>query len=83
MSCWHVYLLRCADDSLYCGITNNLPRRLKQHNAGTASKYTRSRIPVRLETSVEVACKSDALRLELKVKGMRRDQKIPFLLSCI
>ena len=42
---WFVYLLRCADGSLYTGITNDVPRRLKQHNAGTASRYTRSRLP--------------------------------------
>jgi UV DNA damage endonuclease len=43
---WFVYLMRCADNSLYTGITNDLPRRLDQHNAGTASRYTRSRLPV-------------------------------------
>jgi len=81
MSCWHVYLLRCADDTLYCGITNDLDRRLAQHNRGTASKYTRTRTPVRLEVSAEVASKGDALRLELRVKACRRDEKIPFLAS--
>ena len=47
---WFVYLLRCRDGSLYTGITNDLPRRLEQHNAGTASRYTRSRsrLPVHL-----------------------------------
>lgn len=81
MSSWHVYLLRCADETLYCGITNDLTRRLARHNAGTASKYTRSRTPVRLETSIIVASKSDALKLEIRVKRKRRDQKIAFLQS--
>ena len=40
MSEWFVYILRCADDTLYTGITNDVPRRLEQHNAGTASRYT-------------------------------------------
>ena len=43
-SSWFVYLLRCADGSLYTGITNDLARRCRQHNAGTASRYTRSRL---------------------------------------
>ena len=82
MSSWHVYLLRCADDTLYCGITNDLDRRLAQHNAGTASKYTRPRTPVRLETSICVPSKGDALRLEWRVKRQKRERKAEFLQSC-
>ena len=82
MSSWHVYLLRCADNTLYCGITNDLERRLAQHNAGTASKYTRCRTPVRLETSICVPCKGDALRLEWRVKRQKRECKATFLQSC-
>ena len=48
---WLVYLLRCSDGSLYCGITNDLPKRLKAHAAGKASKYTRSQLPVKLAYS--------------------------------
>lgn len=81
MSSWHVYLLRCADGTLYCGVTNDLERRLARHNAGTASKYTRSRTPVRLEAAVTVASKGEALRLELLVKRQPRERKIAFLLS--
>ncbi|MEF2230408.1 MAG: GIY-YIG nuclease family protein [Pseudodesulfovibrio sp.] len=81
MSTWHVYLLRCADGTFYCGITNNLDRRLAQHNAGVASKYTRSRTPVRLEASAPVESKGEALRLELRVKRMRRERKADFLRS--
>lgn len=79
MQTWTVYLLRCADNTLYCGITNDLERRLAQHNAGTASKYTRSRIPVVLETSVEVENKSEALKLEIKVKKQPKRNKRTFL----
>src|SRR5438270_230237 len=45
---WIVYIVRCADDSLYAGITKDVKRRCQQHNAGTASRYTRSRLPVKL-----------------------------------
>ena len=45
---WLCYILRCTDDTLYCGITNDLDKRLAAHNAGTASKYTRVRVPVEL-----------------------------------
>ena len=48
MSDWSVYVLECGDGSYYTGVTNDLPRRLEAHRAGTASKYTRSRRPVRL-----------------------------------
>jgi len=48
---WLVYLLRCSDGSLYTGITNDLPKRLQAHAAGKASKYSRSRLPVRLAYS--------------------------------
>jgi putative endonuclease len=81
MQTWHVYLLRCADNSLYCGITNNLDRRLAAHNAGTASKYTRARLPVSLAASVTVDGKSAALRLEMAIKKMPAGQKIERLLA--
>jgi putative endonuclease len=67
---WSVYLLRCVDGSLYCGITTDLERRLRQHNAGTASKYTRSRRPVKVRAGVGGYTKSDALRLERAVKKL-------------
>lgn len=50
---WFVYILRCADGSLYTGIAKDVDRRFEQHNAGTASRYTRSRLPVRLEYQEE------------------------------
>jgi putative endonuclease len=81
MQSWFVYLLRCSDDSLYCGITTNINRRLNEHNAGTASKYTRSRLPVSLETHIAVENKSKALKLELKVKKQQRAKKIGYLKS--
>lgn len=79
MQNWFVYLLRCRDQSLYCGITNDVERRLAQHNAGTASKYTRAKLPVTLECAVTVEGKSEALKLELKVKKQPAAAKISFL----
>ena len=76
---WYVYLLSCADGTLYCGITTDLERRLAQHNAGTASKYTRVRRPVTLTANVRVDDKSTALRLELAVKKRPRHEKISWL----
>jgi UV DNA damage endonuclease len=72
---WFVYLLRCADGSLYTGITNDLTRRLKQHNAGTASRYTRSRLPVVLVYREAQASRSHALKRELAIKGFSRQEK--------
>jgi len=72
---WFVYLLRCADGSLYTGITNNMPRRLKQHNAGTASRYTRSRLPAVLVYQEAQASRSHALKRELAIKEFSRQKK--------
>ena len=72
---WFVYLLRCADGSLYTGITNDLPRRLKQHNAGTASRYTRSHLPAVVVYQEAQASHSRALKRELAIKGLSRQEK--------
>lgn len=79
--CWHVYLLFCADGALYCGVTTDLARRLAEHNAGTASRCTRARLPVRLAACAPCADKSAALRLELAVKKRRRADKLGYLLG--
>ena len=73
---WFVYLLKCFDNSIYCGITNNLEKRIKTHNVGKASKYTRSRLPVILIKSFEVIDKSTALKMEYKIKQMSREEKL-------
>ncbi len=78
---WYVYLLYCSDQSLYCGISTDPKRRLAQHNAGKASKYTRTRLPVQLAASIQVKDKATALRLELAVKKKPRTQKITYLLA--
>ena len=72
---WFVYILRCADGSFYTGITNDLPRRFKQHNAGTASRYTRSRLPVELVYQESQANRSLSLQREVAIKALSRQQK--------
>ena len=71
----YVYILRCGDGSLYTGITKDLERRLEQHRAGRASRYTRSRPPVTLAWSLEMSSWSLALREEWRIKGLSRVQK--------
>ena len=73
---WEVYLVRCADNSLYCGITKDVKTRIALHNAGKGSKYTKARRPIEL---VAVSCKmtkSDALKLEYHVKRLPIDRKV-------
>ncbi len=72
---WFVYLMSCSDNSLYTGITNNLPRRLEKHNAGTASRYTRTRLPVTLAYHELQPSQSLALKRELFIKALSRQQK--------
>ena len=76
---WRVYLLRCADDSLYCGISKDLETRIAQHNAGKGAKYTRSRLPVKLVEASEELSQSDALKLEHAVKRQPASRKIETL----
>jgi putative endonuclease len=81
---WRVYVVECSDDSLYCGISTDVERRVLAHNSGRGAKYTRSRRPVRL-----VACssasfsRSVAQRLESSFKKLRRVEKLRFLAAGI
>ncbi len=71
-----VYLLRCADDTLYCGWTSDVQRRLAAHRSGTASRYTRGRRPIELAVVISVADRSAALREEARIKRLSRAAKI-------
>lgn len=73
---WHCYLLECADGSLYTGITNDLDKRVAAHNEGTASKYTRSRLPVRLVYAEAHADRSAASRREAAIKKLKHAGKL-------
>jgi putative endonuclease len=72
----YVYLLRCADESLYCGWTTDVARRLEAHGAGTASRYTRSRRPVEIAAVFPVADRSAALKEEARIKRLPRREKL-------
>ena len=76
---WFVYMVRCADDSLYTGIAKNVARRWQQHDTGTASRYTRSRLPVVLVYQERHASRSLALKREAAIKAMTRRQKLALI----
>jgi len=73
---WVCYVLRCADETLYCGISNDLDKRLAAHNAGDGAKYTRGRAPVTLVYREACADKSTALKREMKIKRLPRLKKL-------
>ena len=73
---WIVYLLRCSDKSLYCGISNDFKSRVIEHNSGKGARYTRSRRPVELVGISPEMTKSEALKLEYKIKQLPADKKL-------
>ena len=75
---WFVYLLECSDKTIYCGITNNLEKRINTHNNGAGAKYTRGRLPVKLIKSFTVETKSEALKLEIKIKKLSKEEKLNY-----
>ena len=72
----YIYIIRCNDNSLYTGWTNNLEKRISSHNKGIGCKYTRGRIPVELVYFEEFVNKSDALRREFEIKKLSKYEKI-------
>jgi predicted GIY-YIG superfamily endonuclease len=76
---WFVYMVRCADGSLYTGITKDVARRCQQHNTGTASRYTRSRRPVKLVCQEDHPSQSSALKREAAIKTMTRREKLTMI----
>lgn len=76
---WWVYLLHCADGTLYCGVTTDLERRMAEHNAGTGARYTRARRPVALAAKAPCAGRSAALKAEIAVKRQKRADKLAFV----
>jgi len=73
---WVAYLVRCSDKSIYCGISNNVPRRLEAHNSGKGAKYTRSRRPVELIELGPEMSKGEALKLEYRIKSVPAAKKV-------
>lgn len=80
---YYVYILRCADDTLYTGITINIEKRIIAHNRGTGAKYTRGRGPVKLEYHEEYSDKSSALRRECEIKDMTRRKKLSLISNLV
>ena len=76
---YYCYIVRCCDDTLYTGITNNLERRIAVHNKGKGGAYTASRCPVELVYSEYIGSKGDALRRELQIKSLTRVQKLALI----
>ena len=74
---WTIYILECGDKTLYCGITNNLERRMRQHRGEVngGAKYTRSRKPFRVAYTEEVLTRSEALKREFIIKKMTKLDK--------
>uniref|UniRef100_A0A832D1I1 GIY-YIG nuclease family protein n=1 Tax=Ignavibacterium album TaxID=591197 RepID=A0A832D1I1_9BACT len=75
MKDYYVYILKCADNSYYTGVTNNLERRIYEHNSGEIDGYTSSRRPVELVYSERFSDINDAIRFEKQIKGWSRKKK--------
>ncbi|MCR5371633.1 MAG: GIY-YIG nuclease family protein [Clostridium sp.] len=71
----YTYLLRCADNSLYCGWTNRLQERVASHNCGSGAKYTRSRLPVQLVYYEEHSTREEAMQREAAIKRLSKREK--------
>ena len=76
MDAWVVYILECKDKTLYTGITNNLERRIQQHESGQGAKYTKGRGPFRVVYTEACEDKSFALRREHEIKQLSRSEKL-------
>lgn len=76
---WLLYILKCRDNTLYTGITTDVSRRVRQHNSGIASHYTRSRLPVKLIFSEPCRSRSQALKKEYAMKRLSRKEKEEYI----
>lgn len=76
--CWYVYLVECLDGSLYTGITTDVERRMEEHREGEGSKYVRSRGFKELVSFLQVGSRSEASKVEYRVKQMSPEEKVDF-----
>ena len=76
---WKLYILRCRDGSLYTGITTDVDKRFAAHNAGKGAKYTRGRGPLELVYREDCGDHSTALKRELEIKAMKREEKMKLI----
>lgn len=79
MNSYHVYIVQCADGTLYTGIAKDLEARIAKHNTGEGAKYTRTRLPVKLVYSEPAADKSAASKREHQIKQLSRTQKLQLI----
>ena len=75
----YTYIVECADGSLYCGWTNNLEKRIADHNAGKGAKYTKTRLPVKLVYHETFETKEEAMSREWHIKQLRREKKMELI----
>lgn len=78
---WYMYVLTCGDDSLYTGMTNDVARRLSEHQDGRGGRYTRAHLPVSLRAAWRFPSRSAAMRAEARFKRLRRRQKLAYITS--
>ena len=78
---WYLYILRCADNTLYTGITTDVAKRVEAHRSGKGAKYTRGRGPLELAYREECGTHSDALKREAQIKKLSREQKQALIAS--
>ena len=76
---WHVYIVECADATLYTGIARDLAKRIATHNEGKGARYVRSRLPVRLVWSISCNSRSAAQREEARIKNLQRAEKLSLI----
>lgn len=79
---WFLYILECRDGSFYTGVTKDIERRLTEHNAGKASRYTRTRLPVCLRYQEDCSSRAEALVRECEVKALPRTKKEALIHGC-
>ena len=76
---WYVYILECADDSLYTGTTTDISRRVNEHNRSKGGNYTRTRMPVKLVYQEEHSNRSEALKREIQIKRWSKEKKLALI----
>ncbi|MFW6230691.1 MAG: GIY-YIG nuclease family protein [Nanoarchaeota archaeon] len=78
---WYVYILECMDESLYTGITNDLEKRMEAHASGMGSKYVKRKGFLQLLHAIRANDKSEASKLEYRIKQLPRNDKITFFMQ--
>lgn len=79
MKCWYVYIVECADGTLYTGITDDVESRILAHNSGKGAKYTKGRGPVNLKYKEELKDRSEATKREGEIKKISRKEKLTLI----